>query len=90
MDKKEVLRIIGDIVEWNTGQPLMFFQLGNSGKGYKAGDVVHPSFLKDFKADIEEKLHIKFDGNLNEFGNMHINQLCKLCIAKAAENDKAR
>ena len=56
----------------------------------QAGDVVHPSFLKDFKADLEEELHIKFDGNLNEFGNMHINQLCKLCIAKAAENDKAR
>ena len=90
MDKKEVLWIIEDIIERHTCQSLMFFRWGNSGKGYKAGDVVHPSFLKDFKADLEEELHIKFDGNLNEFGNMHINQLCKLCIAKAAENDKAR
>ena len=86
MDKKEVLATIGDIVDSYTFLPLMFFQLGNSGKGYNVNGVVHPLELLDFKESLEKSLNIKIGSNIKEFGNMHINQLCKVCVAKAAGN----
>jgi hypothetical protein len=84
MDKKEVLATIEDIVDSYTCLPLMFFQLGNSGKGYNVKGVVHPLELLDFKESLEKSLNIKIGSNVKEFGNMHINQLCKLCVAKAS------
>ena len=86
MDKKEVLGLIENIVEVYTTLPLIFFQLGNSGKGCNVNEAVHPFFLQDFKGALERELGIKIDSDVKEFGNMHINQLCKVCIAKAAGN----
>ena len=83
MTKQEVVATITDVVESYTYLPLVFFQLGNSGKGYNMKGVVGGVQLVNFKADLEKALNVELGGT-QEFGNMHINQLCNVCVAKAA------
>ena len=80
MNKKDVIDTIDDIVEQYTFLPLMFFTLGNYGKGYNVKEVIHPYELSSFREQVERSLNIKLTENID---NMHIRAFCNLCIVKA-------
>ena len=82
MEKQEVLSIIGDVFEQYTTLPLMFFTLGNYGKGYDVKLSIHPFFFNDFKNSVEKSLNIRFEKD-EKIGDMHVLEFCNLCIAKA-------
>lgn len=80
MTGREVKSIIADTVEIYTVQPLMFFTLGNSGKGFNMSQIIHPIEWQEFREDLSRDLGI----DIPSFRDMHISRFIDFCIVEVA------